>query len=109
MHEALLKKSHIRRDGTQTITPRRHGERASRGDGGDALDRQLEEIRRGVTEAIASLGYHRLTAVKCEAAVEGIILSGQLPSYHLKQLAQAAALRVAGPGRVVNRVMVTSR
>ena len=74
-----------------------------------ALDRRLVDLRERVVEAIASLRYPSLVAVDCKVAADRIVLSGSLPSYHLKQMAQVAALRVAGPGRVDNRVVVTSQ
>ena len=74
-----------------------------------ALDRRFVGLRERVVEAIASLGYPSLVAVDCKVAADRIVLSGSLPSYHLKQMAQVAALRVAGPGRVDNRVVVTSQ
>lgn len=75
------------------------------------VDRRFSFIdrRERVVEAIASLGYPSLGGVDCEVAGDRIVLSGSVPSYHLKQMAQVAALRVAGPGRVDNRVVVTSQ
>lgn len=73
-----------------------------------SLDRCLDELRARVVGSLASLGYPSLIAVECEVASDRIVLSGALPSYHLKQMAQVAALRVAGPGRVDNRVVVTT-
>ena len=68
----------------------------------------FDELRRRVEQALASLGYPSLTAVNCEVDSDRVVLSGALPSYHLKQLAQVAALRVAGANRVDNLVVVTS-
>ena len=73
-----------------------------------SLDRCLDELRARVLRSLASLGYPSLIAVECEVASDGIVLYGALPSYHLKQMAQVAAIRVAGPGRVDNRVVVTT-
>jgi hypothetical protein len=70
-------------------------------------ERRLDELRERVVASLASLGYPSLIAVDCQASSDRIVLSGTLPSYHLKQMAQVAALRVAGPGRVDNRVVVT--
>jgi hypothetical protein len=72
------------------------------------LDRRVEGLRDRVVRALVSLGYPTLTTVKCDVAYGRVILSGELPSYHLKQMAQVAALRVAGPGRVDNQVVVTA-
>jgi hypothetical protein len=74
-----------------------------------AIDRRFVDLRERVVEAIASFGYPSLGAVNCDVAGDRTVLSGSLPSYHLKQMAQVAALRVAGPGRVDNRVVVTSQ
>lgn len=73
-----------------------------------AIDRRVDEVRERVVRALSSLGYPSLAAVNCEVAFNRVILSGCLPSYHLNQLAQVAALRVTGPGLVDNRVVVTT-
>ena len=73
-----------------------------------AIDLRVDELRERVVRALASLGYPSLAAVDCEVSSNRVILSGCLPSYHLKQLAQVAALRVTGPGLVDNRVVVTT-
>lgn len=73
-----------------------------------AMDRYAGRVRDQVIQALASLGYPSLEAVDCEVAAGCIVLSGSLPSYHLKQMAQVAALRVAGGGHVDNRVVVTT-
>ena len=72
------------------------------------IDCRVDELRERVVRALASLGYPSLATVDCEVASNRVILSGRLPSYHLKQLAQVAALRVTGPGLVDNRVVVTT-
>ena len=70
-------------------------------------DRYVEGLRDRVVDALASLGYPSLDAVDCEVAAGRVILTGMLPSYHLKQMAQVAALRVAGARRVDNQIVVT--
>lgn len=85
---------------------------AKRGDGVAAsrtLDRTVDELPERVALALSALGYPSLAAVRCDVAAGRVVLSGTLPSYHLKQMAQVAALGVAGRGRVDNRVIVTSR
>ena len=112
MHEALLTKSYIRRDGVAAPASSRKLQiqpSPATSSPTTAVERRLDDVCRGVAQAIASLGYHPLSEVTCEAAADRIVLSGRLPSYHLKQLAQTAALQVAGPGCVDNRVKVTSR
>lgn len=93
-----------RRDSSQYFQPNR----LRVDDQPNTLDRYFDELRGQVIQAITSLGYPTLVAVQCEVAADRIVLSGALPSYHLKQMAQVAALRVAGPGKVDNRVVVTS-
>lgn len=73
------------------------------------LDRRFDELQERVASALSALGYPSLAAVHCDVAAGRVVLSGMLPSYHLKQMAQVAALGVAGRGRVDNRVIVTSR
>jgi hypothetical protein len=73
-----------------------------------AIERRVDELRERVVRALSSLGYPSLASVDCEVASNRVILSGYLPSYHLKQMAQVVALRVTGPGRVDNRVVVTT-
>jgi hypothetical protein len=121
MHEALTATTFARRQGAKShpLPWRELDEEARtrrRTSSGNSiplnsipLDRDLHELCNQVAQAIAALGYPSLRAVSCEAAADLIVLSGNLPSYHLKQMAQVAALRVAGRRRVDNRVVVTSR
>ena len=69
---------------------------------------RLQLASENVRETLNALGYPILGSVSCTSAQEGIVLSGSVPSYYLKQIAQVAALRVAGSVRVVNRLIVTS-
>ena len=69
---------------------------------------RLQLASEAVQSAVNSLGYPILGTVNCSTASEGLVLSGAVPSYYLKQIAQVAALRVAGSVRVVNRLIVTS-
>lgn len=69
---------------------------------------RLQLASENVKAMLESLGHPVLGSVSCVPAQEGLVLSGTVPSYYLKQMAQVAALRVAGPVRVVNRLIVTS-
>ena len=51
-------------------------------------------------------GYLALRAVACECRGGVLTLRGRLPSYHLKQLAQAAVAGTAGVLRIVNAIEV---
>lgn len=69
---------------------------------------RLQLTSEAVQAALNALGYPVLGTIDCSTAGEGLVLSGAVPSYYLKQIAQVAALRVAGSVRVVNRLIVTS-
>ncbi len=52
--------------------------------------------------------YRALKHVSCEFRDGALILSGRLPSYFLKQMAQAAVARIAGVERIVNHIEVVT-
>jgi osmotically-inducible protein OsmY len=52
-------------------------------------------------------GYPSLWGIQCELRDDVVVLSGVVPTYHLKQLAQALALHTAGVLEVENCVRVT--
>jgi hypothetical protein len=68
-----------------------------------------QELQRGVLDALVRSGYAALAFVGCDVQQNQVILSGCVPSYHLKQLAQVFAQRVEGVGRVDNRLEVRGR
>ncbi len=51
--------------------------------------------------------YPLLRDVKCESRDGITVLSGTVPSFHLKQLAQALALHTPGVREIENRLHVT--
>jgi hypothetical protein len=53
-------------------------------------------------------GYFALRDVSCDARGGVLYLGGRLPSYYLKQVAQAIAADVAGGRGVVNRIEVVA-
>jgi osmotically-inducible protein OsmY len=62
-----------------------------------------------VDAAAASLhqsGYAALAFVACHVQGDAIVLDGSVPTYHLKQLAQAIVRRVDGVRRIDNRLEV---
>ncbi len=66
----------------------------------DVAERAESELRRN--------GYVALKNIACEYR-EGILtLTGCLPTYYLKQMAQEAVARLDGIGRVENRIEVVS-
>lgn len=65
-----------------------------------------EALAAAATASLVDSGYAALGMVDCRSAGDAIILKGNVPTYHLKQLAQAFVQRVDGVGRVVNRLDV---
>jgi osmotically-inducible protein OsmY len=66
-------------------------------------DRQLAER---VERALRATGYGSLTEVAVAVHVRLVVPGGRVPSYYLKQVAQATALSVAGVERVRNDLKV---
>ena len=52
-------------------------------------------------------GYASLCGIKCELHDGVLVLSGEVPTYHLKQLAQSLALHTASVRQIENCVKVT--
>ena len=65
-----------------------------------------DEIRREAVDRLRRSGDLALSDVSCDARDDVIYLRGRLPSYSLKQSAQAVATEVEGVRRVVNRIEV---
>ncbi|NBO90767.1 MAG: BON domain-containing protein [Planctomycetia bacterium] len=65
----------------------------------------------GAENRLRSNSYLALKNVSCEFREGVLTLRGYLPSYYLKQMAQAAVARIEGVDRVVNEIEViaTSR
>jgi osmotically-inducible protein OsmY len=61
-----------------------------------------------VERALRATGYPALRTI--DASVEGrlVVLRGRVPSYHLKQMAQAIALAILGVRSICNDVEVIS-
>ena len=57
--------------------------------------------------ALKSSGYRALSRLTCDV-VDGdtVVLSGVVPSFHMKQMAQAVILRLQVASRIENRVVV---
>jgi osmotically-inducible protein OsmY len=60
-----------------------------------------------VARALRTTGYPSLRAVRVLVRGQLVSLHGRVPSYHMKQLAQAVAMEVAGGREVRNDVEVT--
>jgi len=55
---------------------------------------------------LRSNSYLALRNIRCEAQGRVLVLSGCLPSYYLKQIAQAAVAQIEGVERIDNRIEV---
>lgn len=86
----------------QILTPRQHTDRNT--DVCQVLSQSLEDLRLAehIERALRATGHGALRAV--EVAVRGrlVILSGRVPTYYLKQIAQATALTVPGTHQLHN-------
>jgi hypothetical protein len=68
--------------------------------------RSPSEVRQEAEECIRRCGYLALRDIAIEDRGDHLCLSGHLPTYYLKQIAQAVVSEVAGVHRVVNRIEV---
>lgn len=64
----------------------------------DVLDAAKSSLRKALNS--------RISTVRCSFEGGMLVLSGQLPNWHQKQLAQEAVMCVAGVGRVSNEISV---
>ena len=63
--------------------------------------------RRGVIrKALKASSYSPIARLDCDVADDTAILSGVVPSYYQKQLAQAIVMRLKVVDRIENRVLV---
>jgi hypothetical protein len=58
-------------------------------------------------QALASSGVYALRELTVEPHDNGLLISGAVPSFYLKQLAQEVVLAVAGTVELVNSVRVS--
>jgi hypothetical protein len=69
-------------------------------------DPTMDSLRQAAQAALCASGYRALGRLKCEVNAGVVAVSGVLPSYHLKQMAQAILLRLAHVREVKNLVEV---
>ena len=69
--------------------------------------RPSRTLAEAVTASLTDSGYAALGSIECRVRDDSVVLLGSVPSYHLKQLAQTFARRVAGVGRIVNQLAVS--
>jgi osmotically-inducible protein OsmY len=72
------------------------------------LAQSLEDLRLAerIERALRATGYAPLRGIEVTVQGRMVLLSGRVPSYHLKQLAQATALALAGAQHVRNDLEV---
>lgn len=63
---------------------------------------------RHVKDRLRWSGYPFLWRVRCELCAGVLVLTGWVPTDHLKQMAQELAQHTSGVGQVENRLQVTS-
>ena len=70
--------------------------------------RRVEDdgLRTAASALLRSSGYAGLRRLRCEVTDAEVVVHGVLPSYHLKQMAQAVLLRLDGVRGVKNLVEV---
>ena len=71
--------------------------------------RRQQAVQTALQAVFFGSGYAALYFIDCELEGDRLVLSGQVPSYHLKQLAQVLAQRVDGIERIDNRLEVFRR
>lgn len=64
------------------------------------------ELQLVADAALRGSGYPALSFIGCEVRDGEIILEGRVPTFHLKQLAQAVIQQVVGAVRLDNRLAV---
>ncbi len=57
-------------------------------------------------QSLGELGYQQLQKVECSLAGDEMVLTGQLDSFYLKQVAQSVAINIPGIQRVRNEIRV---
>jgi osmotically-inducible protein OsmY len=74
----------------------------------EALNADEGEVRLAerVERALRATGYGPLRGIEVTVRARLVILGGRVPSYHLKQVAQTAALAVPGAHQVRNELAV---
>jgi osmotically-inducible protein OsmY len=77
------------------------------GDRSSSFERFAGDLADSVADRLRSSGYPSLWSVKCEVRDGVVVLSGIVPTFHLKQVALKLATHTQGVGEVRNDVQVT--
>jgi osmotically-inducible protein OsmY len=71
------------------------------------VTRHDRQLRHAATAALADSKYLPLRGLRCSVSEGVIVISGTVPSFYLKQLAQAAVMQIEQVGKVRNLVEVS--
>jgi osmotically-inducible protein OsmY len=70
------------------------------------LEPQDHSIRENVTRVLLATGYAPLRSIQCDVSDGVVELTGSVPSFYVKQLAQTAVLRLRQIRGINNRLRV---
>lgn len=73
-----------------------------------ATHQPVAELRDRVQARLKDSGYPTLSGVEVETHPEIVILSGRVPNFYLKQMAQSIAAQVCCGQRIQNEMMVVA-
>ena len=73
----------------------------------DHRDTASERVRLEIRRRLCAAGYHGLRQIECEYSDGVVILRGCVPTYYVKQIAQAVLLTSPIAERVVNLIDVS--
>jgi osmotically-inducible protein OsmY len=60
-----------------------------------------------IKSTFAQLGYSQLNAIGCSVEDGEVLLTGEINSFYLKQVAQSVAIKVPGVKNIRNEIHVT--
>lgn len=76
--------------------------------GGECFEGLFSAVAQSVEVRLRRSPYFELRSVSCECHEGVLTLQGRVPSYYLKQLAQALLAELPGVARIDNRVEVVA-
>ncbi|MFT7633504.1 MAG: osmotically-inducible protein OsmY [Mariniblastus sp.] len=65
-----------------------------------------ESLESSVRATFDQLGYPQLNSIECSVVGDIMLLSGELSSFYLKQVAQSVAVKIPGVREVRNEIQV---
>lgn len=69
--------------------------------------RDSRELARDAEACLRSSSYRELQTIECSVDCHQIVLSGQVSTYYLKQVAQALVSKIDDVGQIANRIEVS--